>query len=238
MHQRWRNLLFLHRRVAPKELSQFLPHGLEIETFDGSAWLGLVPFTMNGIRPRGLPALPWLSSFAETNIRTYVRRIDEPSESGVWFFSLDAARWLGCVLARLWFHLPYFHARMQVARLENELTYSSQRLNSPLPRSELAAHYAHSDANMNLRATISTETQLAAPRTLDHFLIERYRLFSARGNRLWSAQVRHAPYEFRRVLRLEGDQTFVPGRDWDHLVFSDGVDVQVSRPSAIANALA
>src|SRR5689334_9980511 len=100
MLQKWLRLTFLHWRYPPQELAATLPRGLEIDTFDGSAWLGLVPFHLEDWRPPHLPALPWLSWFPETNLRTYVR---SRSGSGVWFYSLDAARLPAVAGARLAF---------------------------------------------------------------------------------------------------------------------------------------
>ena len=107
MHQTWHDLLFMHWRVPAESLRQHLPTALSLDTFDDSAWIGIVPFRMSDVRPRFLPALPWLSAFPELNVRTYVTLDGRP---GVWFFSLDAGNPLAVWIARAWFKLPYFTA--------------------------------------------------------------------------------------------------------------------------------
>ena len=112
MTQIWQSLTFLHWRYEAAAIARTLPKGLTLDTFDGSAWVGLVPFTLAGVRPYGFPALPWISEFPETNVRTYVRGAD--GERGVWFFTLEADRLAAVMLARWWYHLPYRWAAMRV----------------------------------------------------------------------------------------------------------------------------
>src|SRR6266508_4649338 len=112
MLQHWRRLTFLHWPYPPPAVQALLPPGLEVETFDGAAWVGLVPFLMDGVRPPGVPPLAWASRFPETNVRTYALGPD--GRGAIWFLSLDAAR-LGAVLtARASYALPYFWSRMSV----------------------------------------------------------------------------------------------------------------------------
>ena len=105
-------LTFLHWRYPPETVQALLPDGLEVETFDGVAWVGLIPFLMDRVRPRWLPPVPWLSRFPETNVRTYVRGPD--GRTGIWFFSLDAARLPAVLAARVGFGLPYYWSEMSV----------------------------------------------------------------------------------------------------------------------------
>ncbi|HZD67825.1 MAG TPA: DUF2071 domain-containing protein, partial [Actinomycetes bacterium] len=112
MLQHWRLLTFLHWRYPPEAVRVLLPPGLEVETFDGAAWVGLVPFLMDGVRPPGVPPLPWASRFPETNVRTYALGPD--GRSAIWFLSLDAARLGAVVAARAGYALPYFWSRMSV----------------------------------------------------------------------------------------------------------------------------
>ncbi len=221
MYQRWSNLSFLHWEVPIEPLAALLPPGLEIDTYEGKAYVGLVPFTMQDVRPRGLPAVRWLSNFHETNVRTYVRIGN--SEHGVWFFSLEAANWVAVALARKWFHLPYFHARMSLTSDESELfTYSSERLASgPNPPS---CHVATRPIG---------EARPAEYGTLEHFLVERYTLYSARPGGLARGRVHHAPYPLQRaeVVKMEENllaSSTIVRPDLRPLVhFSSGVVVDV-----------
>ena len=124
MAQSWHDLLFAHWPVPSKELRAGIPASLEIDTYDGQAWLGIVPFRMSGVRFRGIPALPGLSAFPELNIRTYVTAGGKP---GVFFFSLEAANPIAVRAARYWYHLPYRHARMACRAEGDGIAYTSQR---------------------------------------------------------------------------------------------------------------
>jgi uncharacterized protein YqjF (DUF2071 family) len=114
MFQSWRWLTFLHWRYEPGEIRRLLPKGLELDTFDGSAWVALTPFLLSGLRPPFVPALPWISHFPEMNVRTYVR--GPAGEPGIWFFTLEADRLAAVVGARLGYGLPYRWADMHVKR--------------------------------------------------------------------------------------------------------------------------
>src|SRR3954466_701307 len=132
MHQNWHHLLFLHWEVSPQELQPLVPPELTIDTFDGIAYVGLIPFTLSGVRPVGVPPLPWVSSFHECNVRTYVHR--DGRDPGVWFFSLEAANSLAVRLARGLWHLPYFRADRALAGDEVETRYRSvRRWPAPVP---------------------------------------------------------------------------------------------------------
>src|SRR5262249_55787207 len=124
MHQNWGTLLFMHWPVDPDALNSLLPSSLSLDTFDGTAWLGVVPFWMWGIRASFLPRIPGTSAFPELNVRTYVHYKGVP---GVWFFSLDAANSLAVWGARRFYYLPYFNARMQLRRNGQTVSYSSRR---------------------------------------------------------------------------------------------------------------
>ena len=112
MKQSWHDLLFAHWPVPVDAMRARVPPGLEIDTFDGAAWLGVIPFHMTNVAPRAVPALPWVSAFPELNVRTYVTC---EGKAGVYFFSLDAANPLAVAVARAMFHLPYYPADMDVA---------------------------------------------------------------------------------------------------------------------------
>ncbi|MBM3818219.1 MAG: DUF2071 domain-containing protein [Acidimicrobiia bacterium] len=127
MTQSWHDLLFAHWPVAPDTLRELVPPGLELELFDRRAWLGVIPFHMSNVAPRGVPSLPWVSAFPELNVRTYVRVGDKP---GIYFFSLDPGNPLAVMVARALFHLPYFSAVMDVEHRDGYEYYASIRENT------------------------------------------------------------------------------------------------------------
>lgn len=162
---RWHDLLFMHWPVPAGWLRQLIPPVLELDTFDGSAWLGVVPFRMESVRPRFLPALPWLSSFPELNLRTYVTHRGKP---GIWFFSLDAHNPIAVRLARATFALPYFDAEMSCETRDEEVRYESVRTHKGAPPAKFVASYRPVGERFDSR-----------PGTLENFLTERYCLYSA-----------------------------------------------------------
>jgi uncharacterized protein YqjF (DUF2071 family) len=163
----WRDLLFMHWPVDAGALRPLVPPSLGIDTFDGSAWLGVVPFGMTGVRLRFLPAVPRLSIFPEINLRTYVTAKGKP---GVWFFSLDAHSRLAVRLARATFHLPYFDAEMSCRASGDEVHYRSVRTHRGAPHAEFAASYSPVGEPFD-----------NGPGTIENFLTERYCLYSADG---------------------------------------------------------
>jgi uncharacterized protein YqjF (DUF2071 family) len=178
----WRDLLFMHWPLPPRLVGALVAPGLELDTFDGSAWIGVVPFRMTDIGLRRMPRLPWVSSFAELNVRTYVKHGEK---SGVWFFSLDAASRLAVEAARVRFHLPYLHASIQIGRRDDGwIDYASARTDRRGNPALFRALYRPSGDR--IRATAGT---------LDHFLTERYCFFAAdtRG-RLYRTDVHHPPW--------------------------------------------
>ncbi len=155
-----------------------------MDTFEGSAYLGIVPFFMERVRPAGLPPVPFISWFLELNVRTYVH--DASGNPGVWFYSLDCNQPMAVAVARRFFHLPYFRARMSAVRSGDSIRYRCLREGSAAPASEFAWEREH-------------EGSPAEPGTLEFFLLERYALFAAddRGH-LFRGRVHHAPYRFYR----------------------------------------
>ena len=176
MRQRWDDLFFLHWEYAAAAIQARLPSGLTVDTFEAKAYLGVVGFRMNAVRPLGLPALPWLSYFNELNVRTYVR--DANGEPGVWFFSLDCDRAPAVVIARAGFGLPYEHAAMSFGP---GLSMSCRRQGE-----QETARYAWSAVS---------SPQIATPGSLEFHLAERYSFFSVRGGRFVRGQVHHTPYQ-------------------------------------------
>lgn len=186
MHQHWRWLTFFHWRYPPDQVARHLPEGMTVDTWDGYAWVGLVPFLMDRVRPPGAPALPWLSRFPETNVRTYVRGPD--GEAGIWFFSLDAGR-LAAVLAGLsTYGLPYRWSSMRVERDGDQVAYRMRR-RWPGPSG------ARCDAQVTFTDPIP-DRELAG---FDHYLTARHRLYSRLAGRLVTAAAEHPPWRLRRA---------------------------------------
>jgi uncharacterized protein len=183
MAQSWHNLLFAHWEVDAAELRPHIPAKLGIDTFEGKAWVGVVPFRMSGVRLRWTPALPWLSAFPELNVRTYVTLQGKP---GVWFFSLDAANAVAVAAARLSFHLPYFRGRMACNEVDGWVQYKSERAHSGAPGASFEARY---------RPT--SESFEARPGTLEHFLTERYCLYAAAGERIYRGEIHHPAWQLQ-----------------------------------------
>lgn len=181
MVNRWRELLFAHWPVRLQELHPHVPAALEIETWEGYAWLGVVPFRMENVRPRWAPPLPWISAFPELNVRTYVQYRGTP---GVYFFSLDASNPLAVAIARSVFRLPYYNARMNVEISNSEIHYHSRRTHRNAPPAELIALYRPSG-----------EPYLAAQDTIEHWLTERYCFFTLnRRGDVVRCDIHHAPW--------------------------------------------
>ena len=183
MAQSWHDLLFAHWPVDAAALRAIIPAGLQIDTFGGQAWLGIVPFRMSGVRLRSTPALPWFSAFPELNVRTYVTAEDKP---GVWFFSLDAGNPLAVMAARLTFHLPYFRARMQCEESDGCIQYRSERTHRGAPAATFAAKYKENRE--------AFEPQRG---TLEHFLTERYCLYAAHRGRICRGEIHHPPWRLQ-----------------------------------------
>jgi uncharacterized protein YqjF (DUF2071 family) len=189
MAQRWHDLLFAHWPISTAALRPLIPPTLEIDTFDNSAWLSVVPFQMSGIRPRGLFPVPWLSAFAELNVRTYVRTIDRGIlKPGVFFFSLDAANPVAVATARTWFKLPYFNANMRCDLTAKGVNYESHRTHRNAPPANFRAHYEP-----------IAPVALAKPNTLEHWLTERYCLYTAHANSLYIGEIHHEPWPVQQA---------------------------------------
>jgi uncharacterized protein YqjF (DUF2071 family) len=226
MAQSWHDLLFAHWPVDASVLRPLIPPQLQIDTFEGQSWLAVVPFRMTGVRLRGTPPLPWLSAFPEMNVRTYVTH---GKKSGVWFFSLDAGNSLAVAIARAWFHLPYFRARMRCVEMDGWIRYQSNRTHRGAPAGLLEGLYRPIG-------------EVFAPQsgTLEHFLTERYCLYTAdaRG-RIVRGEIHHSPWplqpaeaEFTNNSMAEAAGVELPARK-PLLHFSRRQDVVVWRPERV-----
>lgn len=186
MFMRWCDLAFLHWPVPREHLQARLPSGLELDTYEGQAWIGVVPFRMEDVHHRWMPPVPSAATFPEINVRTYVRA---GGRAGVWFFSLDAASWLAVRGARLGFNLPYFDADMQVQRRGATVEYRSRRTHQGAPGAEFRAQYQPVGPVYH-----------ALPDTLEYWLTERYCLFGqSRSGRVYSVDVHHAPWPLQQA---------------------------------------
>jgi len=199
MHQTWYNLLFAHWPVPPQELRRRIPAALEVDTFEGQAWVGVVPFGMSGVYPRLTFPVPWLSSFLELNVRTYVRANDRP---GVWFFSLDAANPAAVAIARAWYRLPYFIARMTMREASDGwIEYQSARAHRGAPPAEFRGRY-HPVG----------EVYTSHSGTREHWLTERYCLYTigAKGE-VYRGEIHHAPWPLQPAeAEIEVNTTTAP----------------------------
>jgi uncharacterized protein len=228
-YQRWHELLFLHWRVSPAEIAARIPESLSVDTFDGSAWVGIVAFRMSGVRPWWSPSVPGVSSFPETNVRTYVHfRGQEP---GVWFFSLDARSSFGARLGRLKWNLPYYCSEMKVRRRGASIQYVSSRL---WPGREGVGGRITADVGDHFGGWDSrVEIGRAVPGSLEHFLVERYVLYCQSKSSVFMGRVHHSPYPLREASPVQCDQSWLKDLDFqidrppDHLLFSEGVSTEI-----------
>ena len=230
MRMGWRLLTYVHWRVDPDQVARLLPEGLGPDVFDGSAWVGLIPFDMRGIRPPGVPdVLPYVGSFPETNVRTYV--VGPDGRRGVYFHSLEASRLGAVAVAQLGYALPYQWARMRIEPRQGGLRYRSRR-RWPGPRG----------ARSDLEVAVGRPLAPAEVTPLDDFLSARWGLYVPLGERLARADVAHPPWPLHeaRVVRLDDDLVAAAGypgladRAPDHVRFSPGVEVEVGLPYTVA----
>lgn len=182
MYQRWERLLFAHWPIDPAVIRSHVPPPLAIDLYDGHAWLGITPFDLAALRPRGLPKVPGASSFPELNVRTYVRLGDRP---GIFFFSLDAASLLAVGGARTTYALPYFHARMSIVQNGDWVEYRCER---------------DERAVFEGRYRPRGEPFVAAPGSREEFLTERYCLYTVpRPNHVMRADIHHVPWPLQHA---------------------------------------
>jgi uncharacterized protein YqjF (DUF2071 family) len=224
-HQEWRRLLFLHWSVPAEALRPLVPRCLSLDTYGGTAYVGLVPFFVQAASPLRA-ARAFGLEFLETNVRTYVHVGGR--DPGVYFFSLDAASLLAVLGARVAFGLPYFHARMQERRAIGEVEYSMRRFSGTQPA-------------MYVRYQTGVSIGSAQPGTLEHFLIERYLLHVQRGPTLWTVQVHHRPYPLQQARLVEARDQLVGAagitvpNELPLVHYATGVDVEIIAPRILPN---
>jgi uncharacterized protein YqjF (DUF2071 family) len=221
MRQTWSDLTFLHWRYDPCVVRRLVPPELELDLFEGSAWVGLVPFLVTGLTPPHWPALPWISRFPEINVRTYV--VDRAGKRGVWFFSLDAARLAAVVGARASYGLPYFWAEMRVRADSERVRYRSRR----------RFLRGHSDLTIEKGALIPEQSER------DVFLTAHFRLYARWLGRIVCARMEHPPWPLHmaRILRLDDSlvrAAGLPEPEGEPLAhFAPRVDVRVGLPEPV-----
>jgi uncharacterized protein len=222
MVHRWDHITFLHWPYDPDVVQRLLPAGLAVETFAGSAWVGLVPFVMQ-VRAPGLAPIPWLSDFAETNVRTYVRAPD--GSTAVWFLSLDAARLPAVVTARTVYRLPYFWSHMSVTNEGPTWRYESRR-RWPGPR----------PARSRVQVVVGEAFDADSLGARDHWLTARWTMFSGVPRLRWRSRAEHPPWLLHRADVTELDDELVtaaglPAPVGEPLVHhSAGTEVRISLP--------
>lgn len=191
MTQQWDDLLFAHWPVSAAMVAAALPDGLEVDTCCGSAWLGVVPFRMDRIQLRGLPSVPGFRRFPELNLRTYVRDA-LTGTPGVYFFSLDATNPAAVFIARSFFQLPYYWARMRMTTVgEREFSFSSSRL-----LCRRGVHFATRYRGLGPTRQLAE----SRPGSIEYFLTERYCLFTRDPlGRLLRSAIRHIPWSLEQA---------------------------------------
>ena len=209
--QSWIDLAFLHWRVDADELRKLVGASVELDTYDGEAWLGVTPFLLADFRLRGIPPVPRLSTFPELNVRTYVTRDGKP---GIWFFSLDAASTLAVEGAKRLYRLPYHRARMTCRRAGGGVQYESARAGAAFSGTYRGAG----------------DLFRAEPGSLEAFLTERYCLYTEDGGRAYRAEIHHPPWDLQRGEATVDLNTMAPLALPDeppHMLFSPRQDVVV-----------
>jgi uncharacterized protein YqjF (DUF2071 family) len=219
MKQQWRDLAYIHWRYDPAVVQALLPEGIEVDTFDGSAWVGLIPFSMRNISFPFIPPVPYFGSFPEVNVRTYVKRNGVP---GVWFFSLDVNRLIPAFVARTTYFIPYCWGSASH-------TKDGQCLRTTVKRRW------PSRSSTQIELTIGEE--IKEPSDLAHFLSARWGLYSKGfGGRLRYAPVDHEQWKLYEASIVNLDDHLVTAAGLPaptgeaHVMFSPGVSVRIGKP--------
>jgi uncharacterized protein len=218
MYQSWGKLLFMHWALPAEALRPFIPPRLELDTFQGKAWIAVTPFTIWNARPIFTPPLPWLSNFHEINVRTYVHLDGVP---GVWFFSLDANSLVAVLAARTFFHLPYHSAQIELRQEGDTIFYQSSR------EDQSAA------AALNATWRIGDKLLHAVPDTLEFFLVERYCLYTTHEGKLYRGRIFHPSWPLQSAELVSYQSSMIeaqglPAPNGDPLVhYAEAIDVEI-----------
>ncbi len=199
LSQTWTDLLFMHWPADPAAVQALVPSQLTVDTFDGQAWIAILPFAMSNIRASFLPAIPGLSATLELNVRTYVKVEGKP---GVYFFSLEAEHPLVVWGARTLFHLRYMRARMNLKREGDLIDYSSTRIHRGEPEAEFRARWE-----------VGAALPMSEPGSIAHFLTERYCLYTVHRNRAYCGHIHHAPWSLREATLHKLESSMFAGHE-------------------------
>ena len=226
MYQQWHDLLFAHWALPPEVVRHLIPPELELDTFQGEAWIGVIPFWMSSVRFRWLPPIPTSGTFPELNVRTYVRAPKQPDKPGVYFFSLDAGSLLAVLGARAGAGLPYFWADMRAEAVGEGIRYRSVRRQRPRPAEFRARYRPTGPVSQN-----KTD--------LERFVTERYCLYGVRRRRVHRVQIHHLPwplqpaeaeFEVNGMARIHGIE--LPSQQ-PILQFSKFLEVHIFAPEEV-----
>jgi uncharacterized protein len=208
MKQTWHDLLFAHWEIDEDIIRPLIPKSLELDTFDGKAYIGVVPFTMSGIRLRCLPPIPFTSQFPEINVRTYVTYKGE--KPGVFFLSLDAENLIAVKTARAFFRLPYYYAKISVVKDRKSIIYQSSRKE-------------HNSSEFCFQASYwpTSKSFLAKENSFDYWLTERYCLYTTHHNKLYRGDINHEPWKLQHADAQILKNTMLP---------NSGVNFETTQP--------
>ena len=224
--QTWNDFVFCHWPVPVDVIRERVPRALDLDLWEGGAWIGIIPFNMTGVTLRGFPDLPWFSAFPELNVRTYV---NVGGRRGVYFLSLEAHNPLAVALARTWYGLPYMRATMKWWWDGDAIEYRSVR-----------THRGEPPAQYDARITPHGDVRYAVPGTFEHWLTERYALYVVDGkDRIWAGDVHHTPWPIREVSLDIRTNTLAASHGITlpdtppHALYSPGVDTVVWAPRRV-----
>ena len=223
VHMSWTDLLFLHWRVPVEAVERVLPAGVEVDRFDGETWIGLVPFTMTDCVFRGFRFVPGLRTFHECNVRVYVRA---GGRAGVWFLSLDAANLLPVVGGRLGWNLNYVYSRFDVSHSHGSHRYALRRRAGPWPV-----------ADTMIRWQTGARLPVSEPGSLEHFLTERYWLFTRKRNRLYAGRSYHDPWPLHEAEVQAVDAGLLRAAGFDGVTDGNPVALASHRIDVVGNGL-
>ncbi|MBS4196512.1 YqjF family protein [Lederbergia citri] len=202
--QTWNHLLFCHWRVPVELLRAHVPNHLELDLFNGEAWIGIIPFEVNHMRLHGIPEIPYLNSYLELNVRTYVKYKGTP---GIYFFTLDADKWMAVIGAKIGAFLPYRHALMRMKIKENKVDFQSERKHPGSLKESLDIHY-QSDSDLFLPEVES----------LEYWLFERYCFFITKGKHLYRGDIHHDRWRVSKAkatIHVNSMVPFLPQKYFD-----------------------